>query len=144
MEREILYRGKRKDNGEWIENLTLFQLDENLYMLQTAWAYITYDLQYNITAILGRKKPFLVEVIPSTVGRYTGLTDKNGVKIFEGDICRFQNVFSKPHIGVVRYYANAKPISDDGQCSVDLAECNSEDLEVIENIHDNPGMLGGK
>ncbi len=128
MEREILYRGKLFD-GEWIEGVPV-SID-------------TITCIFKLADGVSELKGF--QVNPSTVGQYTGLTDKNGVKIFEGDVCRFQNVFSsKPHIGVVRYYASAKPISDDGQYSVDLAECNSEDLEVIGNIHDNPEMLKGK
>ena len=166
MEREILYRGKRKDNGEWIESLTLFQLDENLYMLQTAWADITYDLQYNITAILGRKKPFLVEVIPSTVGQYTGLTDKNGVEIFEGDILRSNNnpkdirqvIFGE--FMVIDFETESETDEVTGwYCEVIhtdalsrirpfcftlpltdyyIHQCN---MEVVSNIHDNPEML---
>lgn len=159
MEREILYRGKRKDNGEWIESLTLFQLDENLYMLQTAWADITYDLQYNITAILGRKKPFLVEVIPSTVGQYTGLTDKNGVKIFEGDIVRLDNrspegswtavvEFGNPN-GTYSWGYQLKRIYGDEGFNPDILlwiemEETGATCEIIENIHDNPEMLKGE
>ena len=126
MKREILFRGKHDPR------------------YGTDWCYGVPYTDYAGDCIMatGGCKQIVIE---ETVGQYTGLTDKNGVKIFEGDVCRFQNVFSsKPHIGVVRYYASAKPISDDGQYSVDLAECNSEDLEVIGNIHDNPGMLGGK
>ncbi len=134
MEREILFRGKRADNGEWVEGY-----------------YVKYQPIASKAQFVAGIVPdyassfYLIEIIPLTLGRYTGLTDRNGVRIFEGDVCIFQNVFSsKPHIGVVRYYANAKPISDDGQYSVDLAECNPEDLEVIGNIHDNPELLKGE
>lgn len=126
MEREILFRGKHdpKYGVGWCYGVP----------------YIDNDGDCILATNINRRV-----VIKETVGQYTGLTDKNGVKIFEGDVCRFQNVFSsKPHIGVVRYYASAKPISDDGQYSVDLAECNSEDLEVIGNLHDNPEMLKGE
>lgn len=134
MEREILYRGKCVDNGEWVEGYFV------KYQPCASEEKIIYGIVPEYASAL-----YLNEIDLSTVGQYTGLTDKNGVKIFEGDVCRFQNVFSsKPHIGVVRYYASAKPISDDGQYSVDLAECNSEDLEVIGNIHDNPDMLKGE
>lgn len=81
--------------------------------------------------------------------RSTGLKDykrtvmfPDGQPIFEGDIVVFKNSFSKhDHIGKVRYYSDCKPISDDGHHSVDLAETNSEDLEVIGNIRENPEFL---
>ncbi len=146
MEREILFRAKRKDNGEWIESLTLFKLDEHLYMFQTAWGEITYDLQYNITAIRG-KKPFLVEVIPETVGRYTGLTDKNGRKIFEEDIVKTKYGrrckviwFASPCFQGF----DLRPI-EDRQSSPDKFDLYaSNNLEVIGNIYDNSELMKGE
>ena len=135
--REILFRAKRKDNGEWIEGLTLLKLDEHLYMFQTAWGEITYDLQHNITAILGGKKPFLVEVMPETVGRYTGLTDKNGVKIFEGDVVHcIGGEFAQGYHEIDKNIV-VKDITD-GIC-VYLGEV--ETMESVGNIYDNPELL---
>ena len=135
--REILFRGKRVDNGEWIEG-SFLNFRENNYIIPHDSEYCYDDTE---------KFAFDIEhfeVIHETVRQFTGLTDKNGRKIFEGDICVFKNVFSeKPHIGLVRYYAGAKPISDNGRHVVDLAECNPEDLEIIGNIHDNPELLKG-
>lgn len=159
MNREILFRGKRVDNGEWIESLTLLKLNEHLYMFQTAWGEITYDLQYNITAIFGRKKPFLVKIIPETCGEYTGLTDKNGKKIFEGDILDL-TYYMIMDVGVVKFgeYKDLD-MGNDYPCGhvgfyVDVEKQRNSvrkdilffapECKVIGNIHDNPELLGGE
>lgn len=75
--REILFRGKRRDNGEWVEGF-LFQTQEH--------TYIAYAEQFDDDLFLSPINIF-IEVIPETVGQCTGLT-KNGKKIFEGDILK--------------------------------------------------------
>ena len=120
--REILFRGKRTNNGEW----------EFGDLLHDGFDYET--------AIWGKEYKLVTEVDPSTVGQYTGLTDKNGKRIFEGDIVSY-----KGRRYTVLYYAPfAMWMLDDRtrHCGTNGMYAQFRECEVIGNIHDNPELLG--
>lgn len=114
MKREILFIGKRVDNGGWIQGSLLLPTTDKTKTIIIAW---------NGTRF---------EVDPETIGQFTGLTDKNGVKIFEGDICTFKACSNKYKKKVVEYYKYGFFVGD---YSV------GDNCEVIGNIYDNPELL---
>lgn len=127
MNREILFRGKRVDNGEWVYGQYI-KACEHWHRFGKHEDWITRGAIQNggIINLWGR-----CAVIPETVGQFTGLCDKNGKKIFEGDIVE------SPHgtQGVVEWQ-NAEcaflvNIGDDWQTMDDCP------YEVIGNIYDN-------
>ncbi len=129
MSREILFRGKRTYNKKWIEGSLVVDYAGNTYIV---WEYETVK-----GAMISSKT---INVYPETVGEYTGLTDKNGKKIFEGDIV--SGYFDHEKIvGYIFYGSDAKFfIQRKGLFGIELN--NAEDwVEVIGNIHDNPELL---
>ncbi len=124
--REILFRGKREYNGEWVEG----HLFQNLYGDYEIRECKIYDNDFYIDDYV---------IIPETIGQYTGLTDKNGKKIFEGDIV-------KDCYGEVElcYYHEEKYrlIFDATHFIRELEVANGVECEVIGNIHDNPELIG--
>lgn len=130
--REILFRGKRTYNGEWVYgSLTLpcpFYKNE----LPTITYYVHPEGQEYPTIIR-------VEVIPETVGQYTGLNDKNGKKIFEGDVakCTFcYDVGQYP-----RYETHARMVEFKISGFYPFTKSTHDPCEIIGNIHDNPELV---
>lgn len=135
--REILFRGKRKDNGEWVygdlvkcmtDNGECIGIKDTIYEVNTNRCNLTPNI-----------------VIPETIGQFTGLTDKNGKKIFEGDIVKS---FEYDDTYIIRYFDDENYPAFDCVPDVPLCECNglaflvnTEGCEVIGNIHDNPELL---
>ena len=122
--REILFRGKRTDNGEWeTGSLVIIRdgcSDKEVFIADKMTGYHT-------------------PVIPETVGQFTGLTDKNGVKIFEGDIVRewggesCQGYYEIDNVLTVK--------SPDTLINFEMSyDC---EYKIIGNIYDNPELLKG-
>lgn len=118
--REYLFRGKRVDTGEWICG----DLVHSMY-------------HRNDTCIKGPNGVF--DVTPESVGQYIGVCDKNGKKIFDGDILYFHdgdelcvvewNEEESQYVGYIYHKL---------QCKMEYPQdCYFEAMEIVGNIHDN-------
>ena len=155
--RTIIFRGKRVDNGEWIEG---FLCSKNI--IKHIRKCFDWRGDYVCDSVEEHK------VNSETAGQFTGLTDKNGNKIFEGDIVKYSDeeyycpeeytefigeiVFEKGAFGIG--CRKELPIDLDYWCDNDnfvslwelywnlnCAQCELPMIEVIGNIHDNPELL---
>lgn len=148
--REIKFRGFRIDkngkgkvfvNGEWVKGYWV----EGYYFENANGAFIIqYPYHANYIGV-----DVLVKIIPETVGQYTGLTDKDGKKIFEGDILRFTRGGNE-HIGKVVYeqricgldlWYNEVVGAYGEKATFRISLTEPTKLEVIGNIYDNPELL---
>ena len=123
-EREILFRGKRVDNGEWIEGGFIPSLNGKRFYVGNMFE--------------------CVEIIPETRCEYTGLTDKNGTKIFERDIVKVSNMGSTYYARIEWDNSSFWVVNHDIQIPNYLGEISKTYLEVVGNIHDNPELLKGE
>jgi uncharacterized phage protein (TIGR01671 family) len=139
--REIIFRGKRIDNGKWVYgDLAHFPDKINIDPHKHGQPWRGYA------------------VIPETVGQYTGLTDKNGKKIFEGDYwidtdddyCVFVVEFREGQFCFVLYgwrgalmeYGYDETAGGFGECDcTPMTDYNIDLIEIEGNIHDNPELI---
>ena len=135
--REILFRGKRLDNGEWIEG--------NFYESGISGAFILQNkTRKTIDAKTGeitlRDEPIPFEVLTSTIGQYTGTNDNHCKKIFEGDIIRKTNEGRHPQIFTANIHTHFC-VNEEVYYSPCDHFTESCEYEIIGNIHDNPELL---
>lgn len=136
MDREIIFRGKTIADDKWVYG-----------------DYCQSDITDDTIHINNGVNSGLHRVIdPKTVGQYIGLTDKNGKKVFEGDILAFYSDYHEKELidGVVKYGEFNCTCCDgvygwyiDGGDIRKLGDTNTR-LYVVGNIHDNPELLGAK
>ena len=146
-EREILFRGQTRRYGEKVKISSGEPLKSN-------WVYggIFPNNDGGDFAIIYQQEPRVEKfsVYSDTVGQYTGLTDKNGVKIFEGDIVSFIDTTSTENgyseqccIGKVYWDNETLSFEVSNRLSAESYEVLSECV-IVGNIHDNPELLEGK
>lgn len=128
--REILFRAKRKDNGEWVQGL-LWKKKHNTNKIFISCFPDEDDNEESFV------------VISKTVGQFTGLTDKNGTKIFEGDIVEGQDYDEEDGYGTITWDDGAFWVGNNYICGTFCENYYGKDFEVIGNIHDNPELLEG-
>ena len=131
--REIIFRGKRIDTGEWVYgNFVLYEhMGEVKHIIVTDWAQVYVNSHF---------------VIPETVGQDTGLKDKNGKEIYEGDIIEktyysyhqpeCSELFEIKYEGLSFHFEHIKGST--------FHLPFTEDIEIIGNIHDNPELVEGE
>ena len=143
--KDILFRGKRVDNDEWVFGVPAKDEHGEMVVIESIFDFDEYDCR-------GAKCLYVEE---STVGQYTGLTDKNGKKIFEGDIINVITLDTEAEQRAVVCFGNFIDenngdeyigffIDFDGikttAAQLAMEECKNR-IEVIGNIHDNPELL---
>ena len=127
MNREILFKAKRKDNGEWVEGDLLHTGDVDAVLISDCYSQ-------------------LYRCDSDTICQYTGLTDKNGQRIWENDICDRKEkypeivVFNKGDWQLDYSYVFEKEIHYSA-CNLGFYVCERKCVKVIGNIFDNPELL---
>lgn len=150
MKREILFRGKRVDNGEWVHGKGLQQCKDELGneivaiftdIVKSAEKYIKKEGRYTL---------YYVPVKAETLGQYTGLKDKDGNKIFEGDILEYigkrEDNMNKVYRRKVVFHEGmfallSKELPAYSALNYHCMKDGRSAWRVISNVHDNPELM---
>ena len=131
MKREILFKAKRIDNNKWVQGYLFMHWDKSYI----AWGAVN-------------SRPLITEVIPETVGQYTGINDKHDNKIFEGDILQYK-VYHRngSHDNRKEVIINKGCVSPREMTEKDTRDnsvaysISRSTFEVIGNVHENKELL---
>ncbi|MFQ9059691.1 MAG: YopX family protein [[Eubacterium] siraeum] len=135
--RENLFHGKRKDNGEWVEGCLL---GSDVIVPKGQPFYICHDI------LDSALKAYVV--IPETVGQHIERKDKNGKKIFEGDILHCTARLDSANMVVIYESAEFRLVLCERYktytTGMGYKYFGCLDTEVIGNVYDNPELIGGE
>lgn len=155
-QQQYKFRGKRKDNGEWVFGSLSIEYDGSCFI--SFWVSECTDASVNLWEPVQKWH----EVLPETVDQFIGMTDKSEKDIYEGDILNCYNHsakdltwgLDKEHVGVIENTPPCYSLKIPGKLIYDtpcvkrrendtyLSDwCNAENIEIIGNIHDNPELL---
>lgn len=132
--REILFRGQRVDNGEWVYGFYVECLDlknENAIPPFEKKKYIFTSWEESLLS--NEDNGGVFEVKPESIGQYTGLLDKNGNKIFEGDRVKLGDSV----VFIVEFINGAFVFKNSDTYIIPLILPKKEEIEIIGNIHEN-------
>lgn len=134
--REILFKAKRIDNGEWVEGFYIAFTGKSFIFMDVAEHYCIHTLRW-------------FEIDPKTLCQFTGLYDKNGNKIWENDIVlAFESVYSTVKFGLYHEASKSERThqgfyleSMDGYCFHEELGYWAKESVVVGNVFDNPELL---
>ena len=148
MSREILFRGKRIDNDQWVEGYLIIShaaFDKNQHCIIESKNHFQTSSTKNGNLCYSETDTRVHKILPESVGQFTGLLDKNGKKIFEGDIlkCISPNNGSEFISDFIVTLANGITFKN-SYLNRDMILFGYEwmEVEIIGNIHDSPELIG--
>ena len=137
--REILFKAKRKDNGEWAEGCLIIDYVSGQYFIHQNGNSVNESPKIGEEGCL---RFLTFEIDSNTICQYTGLTDKNGKKIWENDICdTFENDSKEMLRNVVKFEDGCFKVFKKYYLSMHLDRYEESDLKVVGNVFDNPKLL---
>lgn len=137
MNSEKLFRGKRVDNDEWVYGYHATQSNHACFERELKYTSFILKDEFMDWGLGGLAE---YEVIPETVGQFTGLLDKNGNKIFEGDIVKCRSL-EYGYTNKAVYYNEDKARFVLSSLGTDYDFGEYMTLEVIGNVYDNKELL---